>query len=249
MANATTLQSEMQGDAPVTVTRTKIHWGRVIKGAATITAIAVVAVVGYWFASSFFSTLLVSNPQLAGAVAITGAAAKSIFFTVAQGIGIGLSAVGNVLGGFFTQLFPSLAGVGAAAAAAPAATAQTVGHGAGVAMAGAATAIGGLFALKHASAVMPMVTTEHQTMTPDELSSYQATKTALKTTELAHHAAEHTQHSPAHHPQPKIHSRNWTDRVTPANAAVQSSISPRSASFTEQLNKEAATPISAEAKR
>ncbi|MFO0457275.1 MAG: hypothetical protein ACK5ZH_06900 [Alphaproteobacteria bacterium] len=248
MANATTLQSEMQGDAPVTVTRTKIHWGRVIKGAATITAIAVVAVVGYWFASSFFSTLLASNPQLAGAVAITGAAAKSIFFTVAQGIGIGLSAVGNVLGGFFTQLFPSLAGVGAAAAAAPAATAQTVGHGAGVAMAGAATAIGGLFALKHASAVMPMMTTEHHAMTPSDLSAYQAGKVAMKSAELAHHAAEHTQHPTTQHPARPDRPSNWTDRVPPP-ATGQASVAPRSASFTEQLNKEAATPISAEAKR
>jgi hypothetical protein len=248
MANATTLQSEMQGDAPVTVTRTKIHWGRVLKGAAIITAIAVAAVVVGLFAHGFFTALLTNNPALAGAAATTGAAAKSIFMTVANGIGIGLTAVGDFLGGMFTQFFPSLAGVNAAATGAPGPTAKAVGNAMGTVAAGAAATIGGFFAIKHAT-VMPMVTTEHHTMTPNELSSYQATKTALKTTELAHHAAEHTQHSPAHHPQPKIHSRNWADRVTPANAAVQASISPRSASFTEQLNKEAAAPISAEAKR
>ena len=246
MANATTLQSEMQGNAPVTVTRTKIHWGRVLKGAATITAIAVVAVVGYWFTSSFISTLLASNPQLAGAVATTGAAAKSIFISVANGIGIGLTAIGNGISNLFTQFFPSLAGVGAAAAA-PAATAQTAGHGMGVAVAGAATAVSGLFALKHAGAVMPMVTNETHIMTPDELSTYQATKTALKTTELAHHAAEHTQH-PAHQPEPKNHARNWTDRVHPP-AAAQTSIVPRNPSFTEQLNREAAAPASPDVKR
>jgi hypothetical protein len=247
MATATTVSEERPGNAPVTITRTKIHWGRVLKGAATITAIAVVAVVGYWFTSGFISTLLASNPQLAGFVATSGAAAKSIFISVANGIGIGLTMIGNGISSLFTQFFPSLAGVGAAAAAAPAATAQTVGHGMGVAVAGAATTVGGLFALKHASAVMPMVTTEHHTMTPDELSTYQATKTALKTTELAHHAAEHTQH-PAHHPEPKHHARNWTDRVPPP-AAAQASIVPRNPSFTEQLNKEAAAPASPDVKR
>jgi hypothetical protein len=241
MANATTVQSEMQGEAPPvapadapTVTRTKIHWGRVLKGAAIITAIVVVAVVGYWFVGSFFNTLLMNNPALAGAAATTGAAAKSIFMTVANGIGTGLTAVGDFLGGMFTQFFPSLAGVNAAAVGAPGPTAQAVGHGAGLAAGGFAAAIGGLFAMKHAT-VMPLVTTEHLTMTPDQ-AAYQATKTALKTSELAHHAAEHTQH-PARSDRPS----NWTDRV-PHPATTQASVAPRSASFTEQLNKEAAAP-------
>ena len=228
-----TINGETTG-TPAPVVRTRIHWGRALAGAAKITAVVVVAVCAYWFASGFFSTVLAGNPGLSSAVAGAGDVAGGVLSTAINVAGAGLTAAGDFLGGFFTTLFPSLAGTTVATQA----TTHAASHAAGTLAAAGAAAVGGVLALKQSA---PILTHDaHASMSPSELASYQATKTALKSTELAHHAAEH-----AHHSQTPEHDakRRWTDQVPPrSSAAAHSHISPRSTSFTQLLEKEAAAP-------
>lgn len=232
MAEPVTAINGAQGTGTAPATRTRIHWGRVVKGVAAITAVAVVAVCGYWFAKSFVTTLLAGNAGLAGAAATTSNMAGSFFSTISGWITGGLSAAGQFLGTFFTTLFPGLATTAAATAAppvAPAAFGSTV----GTAVAAAIAAIGSLFALKKV-AVAPLltVTADPAIMPTDQVNAYQATKTALKSAELAHHAAEHT----AHHARPDSPTqRNWVER---------SGIRHRpAASFAERIAQEEATTL------
>jgi hypothetical protein len=217
-----------------------------------ITAVAVVAVCGYWFASSFVSTLLAGNAGLASAAATTGNVAGGIFSTVSGWLGAGFTAAGQFLGSFFTTLFPSLASTTAAAPAAvsPAAAqaaAQAAGSTVGTVVAGATAAIGGLFAIKKATA-LPILTVTGDThaMAPDtNITAYQATKTALKSSELAHHAAEHAHHQTQH---ARPGQGSWAGRMDrPPSAGA--SIAPRHASFTEQVAREEAAAASAALKR
>jgi hypothetical protein len=210
MAEPVTAINGAQGTGTPPATRTRIHWGRVVKGVAAITAVAVVAVCGYWFASSFVATLLAGNPGLASAAATTGNMAGSFFSTISGWITGGLSAAGQFLGTFFTTLFPSLATTTAAAATIPPADPAAVGGWVGKAVAGATTFIAGLFAIKKvAMAPLLTVTADPSIMPTDQVTAYQATKTALKSAELAHHAAEHSAHH-ARHESPT--QRNWVER-------------------------------------
>ena len=223
MAEPVTAINGAQGTGTPPATRTRIHWGRVVKGVAAITAVAVVAVCGYWFASSFVTTLLAGNAGLASAAATTGNMAGSFFSTLSGWITGGLSAAGQYLGTFFTTLFPSLATATAAAPVDPTAFGSWVGK----AVAGGTAFIAGVFALKNAA---PILTADPSIMPTDQVTAYQATKTALKSAELAHHAAEHSGHH-ARHESPT--QRNWVER---------SGIRHRpAASFAEKIAQEEAT--------
>jgi hypothetical protein len=215
-----------------------------------ITAVAVVAVCGYLFASSFVSTLLAGNAGLASAAATTGNVAGGIFSTVSGWLGAGFTAAGQFLGSFFTTLFPSLASTTAAAPGAAEVTAQAAakaGSTVGTVVAGATAAIGGLFAIKKATA-LPILTVTGDThaMAPDtNITAYQATKTALKSSEMAHHAAEHAHHQTRH---ARPGQGSWAGRMDrPPSAGA--SIAPRHASFTEQVAREEAAAASAALKR
>lgn len=229
MAEPVTAINGAQGTGTAPATRTRIHWGRVVKGVAAITAVAVVAVCGYLFASSFVTTLLAGNAGLASAAATTGNMAGSFFSTISGWITGGLSAAGQFLGTFFTTLFPSLSTTTAAAATTPPVDPATFGSAVGTAVAGATAAIGGVLALKKAA---PILTADPSIMPTDQVTAYQATKTALKSAELAHHAAEHS----AHHAQPDSHTqRNWAERAGIRHRPA--------ASFAERIAQEEATTL------
>jgi hypothetical protein len=198
----------------------------VVKGVAAITAVAVVAVCGYWFAHSFVTTLLAGNAGLASAAATTGNMAGSFFSTISGWITGGLSAAGQFLGTFFTTLFPGLA---TTTAAAPPVDPGAVGGLVGKAVAGGTAFIGGVYALKKTA---PILTADPSIMPTDQVTAYQATKTALKSAELSHHAAEHS----GHHAQPDSPTqRNWVER---------SGIRHRpAASFAEKIAQEEATTL------
>ena len=221
MAEPVTAINGAQGTGTAPATRTRIHWGRVVKGVAAITAVAVVAVCGYLFASSFVTTLLAGNAGLASAAATTGNMAGSFFSTISGWITGGLSAAGQFLGTFFTTLFPSLA---TTTAAAPPVDPGAVGDWVGKAVVGGTAAIGGVLALQK--------TADPSIIPTDQITAYQATKTALKSAELAHHAAEHSGHH-AQHESPT--QRNWVERSGSRHRPA--------ASFAEKIAQEEATTL------
>lgn len=232
MANApATVNGETTG-APAPVVRTKIHWGRVLAGAAKITAVVVVAVCAYWFASGFFSAALAGSPGLSSAVAGAGDVAGSVLSTAINLAGAGLTAAGDFIGGFFTTLFPSLTGTALASEA----TTHAASHAAGTLAAAGAAAVGGALALKQSA---PILThdSSHASMSPQDMASYQATKTALKSSEMAHHAAEHAYHHAGSEPA----QRRWVERVPRSTVdGIKTPVVARRTSFTEELAKEGA---------
>ncbi len=217
-----------------------INWGGVLKGVAIVSAVVVAGVAGFYalnFAAGLFMPALVGNTT-AGAIATGGLGVAS---TIGGWLGAGWATVAS----FVTSLpaaFVSAFGLTGTITAA-----QTAGATSALGIAGATAGVAvaahpAINAFNHLHFTNPMPDTSGAT-----LGSMQATQAAHM-----HNAAHIAQHLAADHTVEQQQKTNWMDRfkgnagfkshaeAARATATPAGTITPRDASFAEQLKADTA---------
>lgn len=215
----------LAGDAPEAVAPRAaggLTWGKVLKGAAVVAAIAVVAVVGY-VALSGLATWAMGSAAVSGAVGTVAPAITTAANGAAYGAGWLSSFVTVQIPAFFSGLATGLGFTAPAAVAAGTAAAPGIISTAGVVGAGGAAAIAASHHHGIANFFDSITTPDTHAATDEAANAFMATKKASfasgmsadhashgahASTDLAHHAGEHSQHNS---------SKSWRQQVSTPN--------------------------------
>lgn len=202
--------------------RTAVNWGGILKGAAKITAIVVVAAVAIYAANA-------ALPSLLNAIGMGGGAAAPLS-TAQTYIGSaydGLSWLGGQALSLATDAWTFLSGVPADIASWAGLTTTATSVNAAAAATGSAAKTIATGAIVTAAAV-PVINTLHHTQltqTVPMMDAHASTTAHISGMhEAAHHAAEHSHRN---------HAQAWADRVPQKRESA--TVAPRSGGFADQV--------------